>query len=52
MPLHDHTTTELQDGKIDFTEFMTVLHVMSCGTSEENLRQIFRVFDVRGMFIC
>ena len=25
---------------------MTVLHVMSRGSSEDNLRQIFRVFDI------
>ena len=35
-----------QDGQIDFYEFMTVLHVMSRGSSEDNLRQIFRVFDI------
>eukprot|EP00092_Neocalanus_flemingeri_P024744 GFUD01026833.1.p1 GENE.GFUD01026833.1~~GFUD01026833.1.p1 ORF type:complete len:214 (-),score=51.50 GFUD01026833.1:99-740(-) len=35
-----------EDGQIDFYEFMTVLHVMSKGSSEDNLRQIFRVFDI------
>lgn len=35
-----------QDGHIDFREFMTVLYVMSSGTPEENLQQIFRVFDI------
>ena len=33
------------DGSIDFQEFMIVLYVMSAGTREENLGQIFRVFD-------
>ena len=36
----------LQDGLIDFKEFMIVLYIMSNGTPEENLRQIFRVFDI------
>ena len=31
-----------EDGHIDFYEFMTVLHVMSWGSNEDNLRQIFR----------
>ena len=35
-----------QDGHIDFREFMAVLYVMSSGTPEENLKQIFRVFDI------
>ena len=35
-----------QDGSIDFREFMIVLYVMSNGSPEENLRQIFRVFDI------
>merc|ERR1711935_210881 len=35
-----------QDGYIDFREFMVVLYIMSNGTPEENLRQIFRVFDI------
>ena len=29
-----------------FREFMIVLYVMSNGTPEENLKQIFRVFDI------
>ena len=33
------------DGSIDFQEFMIVLYIMSSGTREENLGQIFRVFD-------
>ena len=33
------------DGHIDFQEFMIVLYIMSSGTREENLGQIFRVFD-------
>ena len=33
------------DGHIDFQEFMIVLYVMSNGSREENLGQIFRVFD-------
>ena len=36
----------LQDGHIDFREFMIVLYVMSNGSPEENLKQIFRVFDI------
>ena len=40
------TTTLLQDGHIDFREFMIVLYIMSNGTPEENLNQIFRVFDI------
>ena len=27
-------------------EFMVVLYVMSNGSAEENLRQIFRIFDI------
>lgn len=34
------------DGCIDFREFMIVLYVMSSGTPEANLKQIFRVFDI------
>jgi len=34
------------DGHIDFREFMIVLYIMSNGTPEENLKQIFRVFDI------
>ena len=33
------------DGYIDFKEFMMVLYIMSAGTPEENLGQIFRIFD-------
>ena len=36
----------MQDGHIDFREFMIVLYIMSNGTPEENLKQIFRVFDI------
>merc|ERR1712025_1376786 len=35
-----------EDGQIDFFKFMSVLHVMSSGSSEDNLKQIFRVFDI------
>lgn len=35
-----------KDGHIDFREFMIVLYIMSNGTPEENLKQIFRVFDI------
>jgi len=34
------------DGSIDFSEFMMALQIMSSGTLEENLEQIFRVFDI------
>eukprot|EP00092_Neocalanus_flemingeri_P031561 GFUD01034272.1.p1 GENE.GFUD01034272.1~~GFUD01034272.1.p1 ORF type:complete len:222 (+),score=69.50 GFUD01034272.1:170-835(+) len=34
------------DGFIDFREFMMVLYVMSYGSPEDNLKQIFRVFDI------
>ena len=34
---------ENRDGMISFREFMVVLYVMSNGTPEENLKQIFRV---------
>ena len=34
------------NGNIDFQEFMTVVHIMSNGTLEENLQQIFRIFDL------
>merc|ERR1712018_567829 len=33
------------NGKIDFREFMIVLTVISKGTPQENLEQIFRIFD-------
>ena len=36
------------DGEIDFREFMLALSVMSKGSAEDNLRQIFRLFDVNG----
>ena len=53
----DHDTAKLEshifrmydkngDGHIDFREFMIVLYVMSNGTPEENLKQIFRIFDI------
>ena len=34
------------NGSIDFKEFMVVLYIMSSGTPEENLKQIFKVFDL------
>merc|ERR1711983_232556 len=34
------------DNQIDFREFMIVLYVMSNGTPEANLKQIFRIFDI------
>ena len=34
------------DGHIDFREFMIVLYIMSNGTPEENLKQIFQIFDI------
>ena len=34
------------DGKIDFREFMILLTIMGSGSVEENLQQIFRIFDV------
>ena len=40
-PMYDNNG----DGYIDFQEFMIVLYVMCAGTREENLGQIFRVFD-------
>jgi Ca2+-binding EF-hand superfamily protein len=36
------------DGYIDFQEFMIVLYIMSNGTPEANLKQIFRIFDING----
>ena len=33
------------NGTIDFREFMIILYIMSSGTPEENLAQIFRIFD-------
>ena len=35
-----------QDGHIDFREFMIVLYIMSNGTPQDNLKQIFKVFDI------
>jgi len=34
-----------RNGTINFKEFMMALYIMSEGTPEQNLRQIFRVFD-------
>ena len=34
------------DGVIDFQEFLIAVNIMSNGTPEENLEQIFRFFDV------
>lgn len=34
------------NGFINFKEFRMVLHVMSYGSSKDNLKQIFRVFDI------
>ena len=34
------------DGYIDFREFMIVLYICSKGTPEQNLEQIFRIFDI------
>lgn len=34
-----------RSGTINFKEFMMALHIMSEGSPEQNLRQIFRVFD-------
>jgi hypothetical protein len=36
------------DGYIDFREFMIVLYIMSNGSPEANLKQIFRIFDING----
>ena len=35
-----------EDGFIDFTEFMTTLHILGGGTEEELLQKVFRVFNV------
>jgi len=35
-----------EDGVIDFREFMTKVHIMSNGSPEENLRQLFRILDI------
>ena len=34
------------DGVIDFSEFLVVVNIMSNGSAEQNLQQIFRFFDV------
>ena len=34
------------DGHIDFREFMIVLYVLSNGSPEDNLKQLFRIFDI------
>ena len=34
------------DSNIDFREFMIVLYIMSNGFPEENLKQIFQIFDI------
>ena len=34
------------DNCIDFTEFMTTLHILGGGTEEERLQKVFRVFNV------
>ena len=34
------------DNHIDFREFMMVLYILSNGTPEQNLEQIFRIFDI------
>ena len=36
------------DGYIDFKELMVLLYIMSAGTPEQNLEQIFRIFDING----
>ena len=35
-----------QDGLIDFREFIKVLYVMNEGSSEDNLKQIFKLLDI------
>ena len=37
---------DLQDGVIDFREFMSKVDIMSNGSPEENLRQLFRILDI------
>ena len=37
-----------QDDQIDFQEFMLALSIMGSGSAEENLKLIYRVFDVNG----
>ena len=36
------------DGVIGFTEFMNCLHIMTSGSHQENLKLIFRSFDING----
>ena len=44
--LHHPLNLFFQDGHIDFREFMIVLYIMSNGTPQDNLKQIFKVFDI------
>lgn len=44
--LHHTMILLFQDGHIDFREFMIVLYIMSNGTPQDNLKQIFKVFDI------
>ena len=37
-----------KDGLVDFTEFMTIFHIMAEGSPEEVLTRIFLLFDVNG----
>ena len=39
---------EDSDGDIDYTEFIACIHIMSSGSHEENLKLIFRRFDING----
>ena len=41
-----HKFIRFQDGVIDFREFMSKVHIMSSGSPEENLRQLFRILDI------
>ena len=36
------------DGVVDFKELLVANHIMSCGSSLENLETIFRFFDING----
>ena len=36
---------ENRDGRISFAEFMVVMYVLSNGTPEDNLKQIFRIVN-------
>ena len=40
------TLSDNSSFQVDFREFMLALCVMRTGTAEENLKQIFRAFDV------